>query len=81
LKQLVFFDEIAHTRFDDDASISMLKDYMQTGKFSRGDQEFSSSCSIVLGGNIDTNLEAREPEGRYSHLLSHFLKSCKTRPS
>ena len=69
LKQLVFFDEIAHTRFDDDASISMLKDYMQTGKFSRGDQEFSSSCSIVLGGNIDTNLETRQPEGRYRQLF------------
>lgn len=69
LKQLVFFDEIAHTRFDDDASISMLKDYMQTGKFSRGDQEFSSSCSIVLGGNIDTNLDSRKPEDRYRQLF------------
>lgn len=69
LKQLVFFDEIAHTRFDDDASISMLKDYMQTGKFSRGDQEFSSSCSIVLGGNIETNLELRQPESRYRQLF------------
>ena len=59
----VFFDEIANTHFDDaEASISVLKDYMQTGKFSRGDQEFTASCSIVLGGNIDTNLELRQPE-------------------
>src|SRR5208337_4232240 len=58
LKQLVFFDEIANTRFDDaEASISMLKDYMQTGKFSRGDQEFTAPCSVVLGGNIDTFLD------------------------
>jgi ATP-dependent Lon protease len=70
LKQLVFFDEIANTRFDDaEASISMLKDYMQTGKFSRGDQEFTASCSVVLGGNIDTNLELRQPDPRYSHLF------------
>src|SRR5258708_15111587 len=70
LKQLVFFDEIANTRFDDaEASISMLKDYMQTGKFSRGDQEFTAPCSVVLGGNIDTNLELRQPDPRYSHLF------------
>jgi ATP-dependent Lon protease len=70
LKHLVFFDEIANTRFDDaEASISILKDYMQTGKFSRGDQEFSAQCSIVLGGNIDTDLEACVPMARYRHLF------------
>jgi ATP-dependent Lon protease len=70
LKHLVFFDEVANTRFDDaEASISVLKDYMQTGKFSRGDQEFSAQCSIVLGGNIETNLDAKEPNGRYRHLF------------
>lgn len=69
LKHLVFFDEIAHTNFDDEASISMLKDYMQTGKFTRGDQEFSAPCSIVLGGNIETNLELRQPEAGLKHLF------------
>jgi ATP-dependent Lon protease len=70
LKHVVFFDEVANTRFDDaEASISVLKDYMQTGKFSRGDQEFSAPCSIVLGGNIETNLELRQPEPRYTHLF------------
>ena len=70
LKHVVFFDEIANTRFDDaEASVSVLKDYMQTGKFSRGDQEFTAPCSIVLGGNIDTNLELRKPETRYKHLF------------
>ncbi len=70
LKHLVFFDEIANTRFDDaEASVSVLKDYMQTGKFSRGDQEFSAQCSIVLGGNIDTDIERREPAAHYRHLF------------
>lgn len=70
LKHVVFFDEVANTRFDEaEASISVLKDYMQTGKFSRGDQEFSAPCSIVLGGNIETNLELRQPETRYTHLF------------
>lgn len=71
LKHLVFFDEIAHTNFDDaEASISVLKDYMQTGKFSRGDQEFSAPCSIVLGGNIDTDLERKTAATHYRHLFS-----------
>lgn len=70
LKHLVFFDEIANTRFDDaEASISVLKDYMQTGKFTRGDQEFTAPCSVVLGGNIDTNLQLRQPDKRYPHLF------------
>jgi ATP-dependent Lon protease len=70
LKHLVFFDEIANTNFDDnEASISVLKDYMQTGKYSRGDQEFSAQCSIVLGGNIDTDLDRKEPDPRYRHFF------------
>ncbi|MBI2925830.1 MAG: BREX system Lon protease-like protein BrxL [Verrucomicrobia bacterium] len=70
LKHVVFFDEIANTNFDDaEASISVLKDYMQTGKFSRGDQEFSAPCSIVLGGNIDADVEKRAPAQHYRHLF------------
>src|ERR1700722_13118343 len=52
-----------------EASLNMLKDYMQTGKFNRGDQEFSAQCSIVLGGNIETNMALRQPDGRYRHLF------------
>lgn len=52
-----------------EASLNMLKDYMQTGKFNRGDQEFSAQCSIVLGGDIDTDIALREPDGRYRHLF------------
>jgi ATP-dependent Lon protease len=78
LKHVVFFDEIAHTNFDDaEASISVLKDYMQTGKFSRGDQEFSAPCSIVLGGNIDTNMELMAPATNYQHLFSVLPKDLQ----
>jgi len=55
----------------------VLKDYMQTGKFSRGDQEFSAPCSIVLGGNIDTNLELRQPEEGYQHLFAVLPKELQ----
>jgi len=71
LKHVVFFDEIANTRFDDpEATISMLKDYMQTGRYARGDQEFSAQCAIVLGGNIDTDLAGKRPSSKYEHLFA-----------
>lgn len=69
-KDVIFFDEIANTSFGDpEATISVLKDYMQTGKFSRGSLEFSAQASIVLGGNIDTDLDQRKPADHYRHLF------------
>lgn len=69
-RDVIFFDEIANTRFGDpESTISVLKDYMQTGHFSRGPLEMSSTASIVLGGNIDTDLERRQPMDRYVHLF------------
>lgn len=69
-RDVIFFDEVANTRFSDpEATISVLKDFMQTGRFSRGPNEFSSQASIVLGGNIDTDLERRKPLDRYEHLF------------
>jgi len=69
-KDVVFFDEIGNTSFSDpEATISVLKDYMQTGKFSRGPQEFNSQASIVLAGNIDTDIEKKKPAPHYHHLF------------
>jgi ATP-dependent Lon protease len=69
-KDIVYFDEIASTSFSDpEATISILKDYMQTGKFSRGPQEFTAQASIVLAGNIDTDLERKKPADHYLHLF------------
>jgi len=69
-KDVVFFDEIANTAFtDSDATISILKDYMQSGKFSRGDMEFSAQASIVLAGNIDTDVRKDQPADHYLHLF------------
>ena len=70
-KDVVFFDEIANTSFSDpDATTSILKDYMQTGKFSRGNQELSAQASIVLAGNIEIDAEKKSPGGQYEHLFS-----------
>ncbi|MGQ9682728.1 MAG: BREX system Lon protease-like protein BrxL [Anaerolineae bacterium] len=69
-RDVICFDEIANTHFGDpEATISVLKDYMQTGRFTRGPNEFSSQASIVLGGNIDTDLPKRAPSDRYYHLF------------
>ena len=54
---------------DPEATISVLKDFMQTGRFSRGPLEFSSQTSIVLGGNIDTDTARELPIDRYSQLF------------
>ena len=70
-KHVVYFDEISKTHFDDaDASISIFKDYMQTGVFTRSGQEFRASASIVLGGNIEVLLEQKRPVDWYSHLFA-----------
>jgi ATP-dependent Lon protease len=55
----------------------MLKDYMQTGEFSRGDQEFSAQCSIVLGGNIDTDMQLRQPDAKYRQLFEPLPKELQ----
>jgi ATP-dependent Lon protease len=69
-RDVVIFDEIASTSFiDPEATISILKDYMQTGRFSRGPLEFSAQASIVLGGNIDSDIKKRSPIDRYRHLF------------
>ncbi len=74
-KDVVFFDEVANTSFSDpDATISVLKDYMQTGKFSRGNQQFSAQASIVLAGNIDVDIQRKTPSGHYEHLFAVLPK-------
>jgi ATP-dependent Lon protease len=69
-RDVVYFDEIGRTRFTDaDATINILKDFMQTGQFSRGDLEFTAGASIVLAGNIeiDTKDGAAIPSERYAN--------------
>lgn len=72
-RDVVYFDEIGRTRFADaDATVNILKDYMQTGLFSRGDQEFTAAASIVLAGNIEVASDngTPKPSDRYAHWLA-----------
>jgi len=77
-KDVAFFDEIASTSFSDpEATISVLKDYMQTGKFSKGRDEFTAQASIVLGGNIETDLVQKKPSRRYLQLFEPLPKELQ----
>ena len=67
-RKVVVFDEIAHTTFgDEDATISTLKDYMESGQFSRGAKSFAADASLVFTGNLE--VDGEQPEPRYRHLF------------
>ncbi|MBI4606626.1 MAG: BREX system Lon protease-like protein BrxL [Planctomycetes bacterium] len=67
-RKVVVFDEVASTTFADaEATVSMLKDYMESGQFSRGAKTYSSDASIVLAGTLD--VDGARPAGRYRHLF------------
>jgi ATP-dependent Lon protease len=67
-RKVVVFDEIAHTTFgDEEATISTLKDYMESGQFSRGSLAFAADASLVFTGNLDVS--DNQPLSTYRHLL------------
>ncbi|HEX4609147.1 MAG TPA: BREX system Lon protease-like protein BrxL [Urbifossiella sp.] len=67
-RKVVVFDEIAHTSFGDEAeTISTLKDYMESGQFSRGALHFAADAGLVFTGNLD--VDGDQPHPRYAHLV------------
>jgi len=54
---VVAFDEVAGVQFDDKTAIQILKDYMESGSFSRGREELVAEASIVFAGNINQPVE------------------------
>jgi ATP-dependent Lon protease len=67
-RKVVVFDEIAHTSFgEEDETISTLKDFMESGQFSRGALAFTADAGLVFTGNLD--VEGLHPHPRYAHLL------------
>jgi ATP-dependent Lon protease len=51
----------------DAETIDTLKMFMQSGQYTRDNLEFTSHCSIVLGGNIGSDTEQRTPVDDYRH--------------
>jgi len=68
-KDFLAFDEISSVKFDNEELINTLKDYMNSGKFSRDKTELSSGCSVIFLGNIDCDLQIKEPKNTYQHLF------------
>jgi len=50
---VVAFDEVAGISFRDRTAIQILKDYMESGSFSRGREELVAEASMVFNGNIN----------------------------
>lgn len=70
LWDVVAFDEVAGlTRLSDPQSISILKDYMESGSFSRGREEIIAQAALVFIGNINIDIETAL---RTSHLFTPF---------
>ncbi|MBU4348830.1 protease Lon-related BREX system protein BrxL [bacterium] len=64
----VAFDEVAGIHFKDKDGIAILKDYMESGSFSRGSTgEMTGGASIVFNGNINQSVETLL---KTSHLFS-----------
>lgn len=67
-RKVVVFDEIAHTSFgDEEATVSTLKDYMESGQYSRGARSYATDASLVFAGNLDVDGDLPSPH--YSHLF------------
>jgi ATP-dependent Lon protease len=72
-RKVVVFDEIAHTTFgDEEATISTLKDYMESGQYTRGSLAFAADAGLVFTGNLD--VDGTQPHPKYRHLLEPLPK-------
>jgi len=70
LWDVVAFDEVAGlTKLANPQAINILKDYMESGSFSRGREEITALASLVFVGNINVDIETAL---RTSHLFIAF---------
>lgn len=56
LWDVVAFDEVAGINFKTADAVQILKDYMESGSFSRGKEEVPADASMVFNGNIDGDI-------------------------
>ncbi len=70
---VVCFDEITTDNVKVPVEIvNMLKDSLNSGQFTRGNQEFMTDCSVVFIGNISTNRDTKSVVGFRQNLFSEF---------
>jgi len=64
---VVCFDEVSGVSFDQKDGVNIMKGYMESGEFSRGQESIRAEGGIVLVGNFDVDVEHQQ---RIGHLLS-----------
>jgi len=75
LWDVVAFDEVAGLqKLKNPASVQILKDYMESGSFSRGRDEIQANASLVFIGNLNVDVELAL---RTSHLFTPFPKEMQ----
>jgi len=74
LWDVVTFDEVAGVGFRDPNGIQILKDYMESGSFSRGKEEIPAEAAIVFNGNIEGDIEMLV---KTSHLLQPLSEAMQ----
>lgn len=72
------FDEIQTIEFQEPAEIqAALKSYLESGKTTIDNNEFTSECGLILMGNIPLNADRRPMTDRYfDSLPKHFKESA-----
>ncbi|WP_400205642.1 protease Lon-related BREX system protein BrxL [Methanomethylophilus alvi] len=55
---VVAFDEVAEIKFKDKDAITIMKDYMASGSFSRGGEHLEGKASMVFVGNINESIDS-----------------------
>lgn len=71
------FDEAQTISFTNpDEVVGILKDYMESGKFTRGNKRASSDCGIVFLGNIEIGADGRPTDQMLFNQLPDFLRQA-----
>ena len=67
-RRVIVFDEVARLQFSrQQATVTLLKDYMESGQFSRGRASYGADTALVFMGNLE--VEGNRPAPRYRHLF------------
>ena len=63
---VICFDEISGVSFDQKDGVNIMKGYMESGEFSRGQESIRANGSLVFVGNFEVDVEHQQRNG---HLL------------
>jgi ATP-dependent Lon protease len=66
LRDVVCFDEVSGVSFDQQDGVSIMKGYMESGEFSRGQESIRADGGLVLVGNFAVDVEHQQ---RIGHLF------------